>query len=759
MQDSNETKIKVGFGDSFREVTINISGPRPYHPDDELELIGKSPNRTDAEAKVTGAARYTYDRKFPGMLYGKIVRCPHANADIKSIDLSAAKAMPGVKAAISFQDAFRQNAVRYAWTGVAAVAAETEQQAELAARAVKVEYEVLPFCVTKEDSMKDGAPTVGRQNQENVVMASPRRDRRRGETQEDFEKRVEEMGERFDELVKEADKVVSAEFNTQVQTHSPLETHGVVCNWEGGNLTCYCSTQATFNVRREMTSRRGGVGAENATVHCEYIGGGFGGKFSAGREGVAGAMLAREAKRAVHLMLDRREEHTDAGNRPDAKQELTMGVNSDGEITCYRARNWGTPGGGGGGAGAHNDAIYDLGHVDKIEYAVRTNCGGARALRAPGWPQGAFALEGMMDMGAAAVAMDPVEFRKKNDRHPIRIEEYDIAAAKFGWNEKFNRVVTGGGPVKRGVGVASTLWFARGGRGCGCTVRIHKNGTVEVRNGAQDIGTGTRSIMGMVAAEELGLTLDDVQTFIGNTNDPQGPGSGGSTTAPTITPAARVAGYEAALRLREIVAEAKGWNAADIELKSGHAVHKGDRIPFKEACGLMVEDQIEVLGQAPRNYREGVAGTNAGVQMAEVEVDTETGVVKVLKVTAVADAGKIINPKLAESQVRGGVIQGVSFALFERRVMDRQEGRMVNANLDQYKIVGAADCPDIDVTLLDVYMGWNNTHVMGLGEPPIVATAAAVANAVHNAIGVRVTSLPITPQKVLAALGVKEAKV
>ncbi|MFQ5654773.1 MAG: xanthine dehydrogenase family protein molybdopterin-binding subunit, partial [Planctomycetota bacterium] len=488
-----------------------------------------------------------------------------------------------------------------------------------------------------------------------------------------------------------------------------------------------------------------------------------------GREGVAGALLARAAGAPVRLMLDRREEHTSTGNRPDSRQELTMGLRSDGTVVAFRAQSWGTAGTGVRGAGAHNDVIYNLGVVDKIEHGVRTNCGGARPLRAPGFPQGVFALEGLMDIAAEALGIDPIELRKKNDDHPIRRVEYDVAKARIRWDERRRRRPgSDPGPVKTGLGCASNLWFAAGGGGASVLVRIHRSGVVEVRNGAQDIGTGTRTIMGMVAAEELGIPLEAVRTFIGDTADPRGPGSGGSTTAPTITPAARLAAHNAKRRLLEIVAEARGWEAADLDLEGGRVVgRKGaalDRVlSFQQACALMDEDQIEVLQERPvlgrrRPNYGGLSNTNSGVQCAEVEVDTETGEVRVRRVVAVADAGKLINPKLAESQVRGGVIQGLSYALFERRVMDRQEGRMLNADLEAYKIAGPVDCPQIDVTLLDVYMGRNNTNVMGLGEPPIVATAAAVANAIYNATGARVTSLPITPRKVLVALGVKEAR-
>jgi len=761
-------KIQVGFEGHYRELTVKIPDGDipPYAPGTELRVVGKPENRLDAVAKATGTAKYTADQRPAGMLHGAILRSPHANADITLLDTSTAEAMPGVKAVLKATEVFGSSSCRYAGAEVAAVAAESAAIAEEALRAILVEYEVLPFAVTLEDAMAAGAPRVGRRDQENVVRVTPRIVRQQGGAIDEERERqtLEEMRakeEKVAALLRDAPVTVTRTFTTQVQTHCPLEPHGVVCEWQGGKLICWASTQATFGVQGELSDPRGPVGADTRVL-CEHVGGGFGSKFGAGREGVLGALLAKKAGAPVKLMLDRRGEQTAVGCRPDSRQELTIGLDREGKILAYKVRNWGTPGTGTGGAGAHNDVIYTLGEIDKVEHGVRTNTGDARAHRAPGFPQGAYALESILDEAAAAIGMDPIELRRRNDEHPVRKAEYDIAAKRSGWTEKRARGGAAGeaGPVRRGIGVGSSLWFAAGGGGAAVLARIRKDGRVEIRNGAQDIGTGTRTVLGQVAAEELGLPLAGVQVFIGDTADPRGPGSGGSTTIGSLTPAARLAAHRAKRRLLEIVAERKGWDAAALDLRGEQVVDAAGKalLGFAAACALLDEDAIEVLAERPvvgrrePNY-EGFADTNAGVQIAEVAVDTETGEVRVERVTAVADAGKILNPKLAESQVRGGVIQGVSFALFERRTMDRQEGRMVNADMEQYKILGAADCPEIEVVLVDVHNGRNNTGVMGLGEPPIVATAAAVANAVAHAIGVRIPSLPITPRKVLEALG------
>ena len=763
---AEEITIKVGFGDQFRDLTVRIQDGDipPWQPDQQLDVVGQRKPRLDAVAKVTGTAKFAYDQRPEGLLYGKILRSPHGNADVRAIDTAAAKAMPGVRAVLTVPDVFEDSSARYAGAEVAAVAADTEAQAEAALRAILVDYDVKEFCVTLDASMAEGAPQVGRGDQKNVERTSPRARRRRrggndgGDGDQQARERMAARQKEVEAILDDCDAVVEGTFRTEVQTHAPLETHGAVCSWEDGRLVCWASTQATFGFKRELSSNRGPVGAQECRVICEYVGGGFGSKFSAGREGVLGALLAKEASAPVKLLLDRSGEQTSAGNRPDSLQKMRMGVNKDGSIQGFQIRSWGTPGTGTGGAGAHNDGIYELGEIDKVEYGVRTNCGGARAHRAPGWPQGSVALEQIMNMAATAIDMDPVEFRKKNDKHPIRIAEYDIAKERIGWDKERTR--GGASNICSGVGMASNLWFSAGGGGASALVRIAKDGAVEIRNGAQDIGTGTRTVMGMVAAEEIGIPLEMITTKIGDTNDPQGPMSGGSTTIGTLTPAARLAAHYAKKELLEVVAERKGWDVSELDIRKARVIRNDGSdtgLSFHDACQLMDDDAIEVLKARPRRNYAGFSDTNAGVQTAEVEVDMETGVVRVKKVVAVADAGKLINPLTAESQVRGGVIQGVSFALHERRIMDRHKGRMLNDDLENYKLLGSVDCPEIDVVLIDVYNGKSNTQVMGLGEPPVVATAAAVANAVADAIGTRVFRLPLTPKNVLEAIAMKKA--
>ncbi len=741
-------KIKVGMPSDPKEITVEVPAtePIPWQLGEEHALVGKRTPRMDAVLKVTGKAKYTHDINLPGMLYAVLVRSPHARATVKSVDVTAAKAYPGVKIA---REAGSKE-VRYAWQHVAVVAAATRQAATEAARLVKVEYEVKPHAARMEQALADGAPAVLR-NGPNKRSAS------REETPPERKKEVDDLLKSLGEDPKgSVGRVVSATATTQVQTHSALETHGLVAQWEGDSkLKVWASTQGTFSVRGELAGHFK-LKESDVTVIAHFMGGGFGAKFGADYFGILAAELAKEAGAPVKLMLDRKGEHTSVGNRPNSVQEMTVGVKADGTIAAYRLNLMGT-GGIAGGAGAANPLIYNFGVVDRSAYEVATNAGPAAAFRAPGHPQGSFGVETIIDLAAEAIGMDPLEFRMKNDPFPIRQLQYKEGAKLIGWDKR-QKNGSGSGPIRRGLGVAAARWFQLGGRGARVLCRIHKDGSVEVRNGCQDIGTGTRTIMAMVTAEELGVPLAAVTPFIGDTNDPVGPASGGSTTAPTLMPAVRTAAYLVGIELKKVVAEQWKCKPEEIALAGGKVQHKTDAsksVAWKDACAMIPGDDLSAQGERSRNfatYKDSIGG----VQFAEVEVDVETGQIRVTRFVAMQDCGTVVNPLLAESQVNGAVIQGISYALFEERHLDRQVGQMVNADMEMYKIAGAKDMPELKVVLTEVVNGGNNVGLAGLGEAPAVPVAAAIAGAVHNAIGVRVLSLPMTPDKVLTALEAKE---
>jgi xanthine dehydrogenase YagR molybdenum-binding subunit len=731
--------IKAGYGEATRDVEVEIHDldAAPWGLDAKLRVVGTDVPRVDGIVKATGAARYTFDIARPRMAYAKELRCFHAHAKVESIDVSKAEKTPGVLAVEVLKKAGGR--LTYSGDAVAAVCAESPEALDDALAAIVVNYEVLPHAATTDEAMKDGAPRVSG-NEGNV-----------------FEDRPQTRGDAAKAFA-EADAIVEAEFRTQVQTHSALEPHGCVVEPNAdGSITVWASTQAT-QAFQQSTADVAGLKPNQVRVLAEHVGGGFGAKFGIDSWDRSTVRFAQKLGRPVKQLLDRRAEHLIAGNRPDSIQRMKMAGMKSGAITALEGQVFGSPGNGRGGAGATNSRIYRIPNVAMKQASVSTFAGQGRAFRAPGHPQGAFALEGIVDMLAEKLGVDPLALRMQNDPHPIRQIQWKLGAERIGWTT--NRRATPGsdaGPVKRGVGCAAGLWYQKGGGGWVVNVHVDRSGHVTVQNGVQDIGTGTRTVLAVLVAEELGIDPAAVDVRIGDTNFPAGPGSGGSTTAPSIGPAAREAGVRAREGLAALLATE--WKVKPEEVvwaKDGLIMGPANQASsFQQACALLGPEGLSVSGQRRPNYA-GFHGETAGCQFAQVAVDVETGVVKVERVVAVPDAGRIVDALTSRSQVNGGVIQGVSYALYEDRRMDRATGDMVNPTFDTYRITGINDCPEIDVVLTSIESGFNNAGMMGLGEPATVPTAGAVANAVANATGARVTELPITPARVLAALRAKE---
>jgi len=730
------TYIVGRAGGPTREISVKVHDldVDPWGAEAKLRVVGTDVPRLDAAVKTTGAAKFTYDINRPRMAHCRLLRCFHSHAVVSGLDTAAAAKMPGV---LGIQTLVRTGGrITFSGKGVVAVCAETEEQLDDALHAIEVSYDVRPGPVTTDDGRDDGAERVD-PKRENTVIG------RRGR---------QERGDP-DKALDDAAAKVSATFRTQVQTHSALETHGCVVEPDGdGSYTVWASTQGTGSFRGSMASALK-VGADKVRVITEHMGGGFGAKLGGIDEwDRAAAYFARDLDRPVKAMLDRRAEHLVAGNRPDSIQELTLSANADGEITALVGTVHGTAGNGSGGAGAANTRIYRIPNVRMAQATVSTFAGRARAFRAPGHPQGVFALEGIVDALAESMNIDPVAFRLKNDPHPLRQVQWRLGAERIEW-ERLREEYPGSGATRRGVGCAAAIWFQKGRGNYVVNLEIARDGSVTVSNAVQDIGTGTRTVLAILVAEELGLPPARITVRIGDTNFPAGPNSGGSTTAPSIGPAAREAGYHARLGLAALLAESWECDEKDVGWTGTAFSGPGDKsASFDAACKLIGPEGLSVSGQRRPNYRSGFSGETAGCQFAEVEVDTDTGVVRVLRIVAVHDSGRIVDTLTARSQVVGGVIQGVSYALHEDRRMDRNLGDMVNPTLDTYRIVGMADCPKIDCLLTTIDSGFNNAGMMGLGEPVTVPTSGAVANAVSHALGVRMTELPITPARVLAAL-------
>ena len=749
----------LGFTGNTEKVTVNVpeGDIQPWDAETKHTAVGTDADRVDGPAKASGRARYASDQNFEGLLQGKILRSEHAKAKVLSVDFTEAEKMPGVKAVVLARPDVFPFQARWIGDEIAAVAAETIDQAQDAIEKIVVEYEE-EFHNT-DIMFAEGAPTLNEAGEVTDPWQESRsggrgRGRRGGGGGAPTK-------ERIDNALAGSAVTHTATYQTQVQMHCSHEPHGLTAKWEGNDLEVWASVQSNMAVPNFLTrtlASNWGIQANNVISHAEFVGGGFGSKFSSGVEGATASALAFKAKAPVRLMLDRYEEQTCTGNRPSALMQIRAGADAGGKITAFDFRNWGGPGYSGRGGRATAPTHYSPQETTRAANIgdLATDTDAARSMRAPGYPQGYFGAEMMIDELAVALDMDPLEFRLKNDSHRIRQAEWRMAAERFGWAERRQTGERDYSSRKlTGAGMGSAMWGSAGRGGNSVTCRILTDGTVQVRNGAQDIGTGMKTVMAILAAEELGLQPGQITAVMGDSRDPNGPGSGGSTTTPSLSPTVRHAAASAKNELAALVAKHLEVDAEEIVFSRGTVgTENGTKIPFREACKL-INGMIETNSDRFNNY-EGYERFVCGCQFAEVEVDTQTGNVKVLKLSAVQDAGLIIAKKLAESQVIGAMIEGISYALHEERHVDHGQGRVVNGDMLFYKIATAGDIPPLEAHMLSVANGLNNVGAMGLGEPPSVATPAAIANAVHNAIGVPVRSLPITPDKVLAALANKK---
>ncbi len=757
----------AGLTEIERDVPDGEAPPWPVNAD--LKIVGHPTTRQDGIAKVTGQARYPSDIRLPGMLYASLVCSPHPHARIRSLDTAAASKHPGVhavhivekvKGVAEVKDPSAKNGtdypiVRFAGQPIAAVAAATQAAADEAAAKVKVEYEELPFVVDLDEARKEAAPTVypapavqegtagggggARDVPQHGNVRGPARGRPRGDVEAGFAASAE---------------IVQAEFRTQVQTHCTLETHGVVADWKPDALTVYASTQGTLSVRDEL-SEVFGLQKSKVRVLTEYMGAGFGSKFGAGNAGVIATHLSKKAGAPVRLFMTRKQEQTGTGNRPDSTQTIRIGATKDGKLQAIHLVSYGTAGvGTGAGTAGPVQNLYECPNVLTEEYDVFTHAGPGAAFRAPGHPQGCFALEGAMEELADRLGIDPLVMMDRNDPHAARREERRIGAEKFRWSERRPHG-SGKGRYLRGLGVAQSVWYRLNDMDSGCEVTIARDGSVMARSAVQDIGGGIKTVIAQIVAEELGLRPVDVTISIGDTLSPPGPASGGSMTTSSITPAVRNAAWKAKMQLLDKVAASLGVPASDLKLERSHLTvssSPGHSLTFRQAAARMGTEQITARADRAPDYGERARITLGGVQFVALAVDTETGRIAIERVLAVHDCGRPMNPLAIESQVNGGIIQGISYALYEDRILDRNTGLMVNPNLEQYKIAGSREVPEIEVALIEQYIARSSTDASGIGEPATIPTVAAISSAFHNATGVWLRRIPMTPARVLEVL-------
>lgn len=709
-----------------------------WPPEGHRELIGKSIERIDGPEKSSGRAQYTYDTNPSGRLIAKLCSCPYAHAKVTSIDVSAAEKLPGVKAVLVVHPAGDE--IQWAGDEVAVVAATTEEIAEDAVRLIKVEYQQLPHLVRDEDLQK--AQDAGR-------------------TKEGGEQTAGDPAKAF----QDADAVVSeGTYGVPVITHCCLESHGNVVEWpDAKSIRIWSSTQNVSGgpgqLGQGLRLKKVDVEDNNIETICNYIGGGFGSKFSPDRWGIEAAQLSKMAGGApVRLMLDRDRELEMAGCRPSAYAKVRVAATKDGTLTAWDSESWGT---GGPGPAGHPPLPYVIEPPNRHwkHTAVLANIGEARAWRAPNHPQGCLITMSALDDMAHKLQMDPVELLLKNVNLAPEVlrksytDELHKAAELADWTKNWHpRGDKTAGHVKRGMGVSMHTWGGRGHNST-CSITIRPDGSVTAQLGSQDLGTGTRTVIAISVAETLGLPVDAVKVEIGTSKYPASGASGGSTTVGGVSTSTRRGAVDARDELFAAVAPSLGAQPADLEAWNGKIQVKSDpskSLTWKDACAKLGVKTVQTTGRNPGPCHLGDSGVG-GVQIADVSVDTETGQVRVNRVVAAQDCGLIIDMKTAESQVYGALIMGVTYALFEQKVMDETLGVMLNPNMEFYKLATIGDFGEFVVHMM-TGPGYDERGVIGLGEPPVISPGAAISNAVANAIGVRVPTLPLTPDKVLAAL-------
>jgi xanthine dehydrogenase YagR molybdenum-binding subunit len=747
---------------------VQLDEPPPLPPNSELTYIGKPTVRYDGPAKAMGKGKYTADVNLPGMLYARLVDATIPHGRILSIDTSAAEKLPGVRAVHVIEHVYgvaelrdpkleapsRYPVIRYAGQPVAGIAAISQQIANDAARLVQVQYDAMPFVVDRSDARADDAPMVFPGAADEAGSAGggggPKGVPQKGNVHGPQTKNVGDIEKGF----AEADVIVEGEYFTQVQTHSALETHGFVVDWKPEEVTVYASTQGTSSVRDEFADVFK-LPKSKVRVITEYMGGGFGAKFGAGNEGVIAATLSQKAHAPVKLMLDRRQEHI-VSNRPDSHQMLKIGAKRDGTLTAIHLTSYGTAGvGTGAGTAGPATNMYKCPNLLTQEFDVFVNAGPGAAFRAPGHPQGCFAFEQAIDEVAVKLDMDPLTFREKIDASPARKAERQVILERTNWRNR-RPAASDTGPIKRGMGIAQSVWYRFVSMDSSCEVRVSRDGSVELMSAVQDLGTGTKTMLAIIVAEEFGIPPSSVVIRIGDTRFPIGPDSGGSVTAGSITPAARNAAYQAKQKLFAAVAPQCGTTADNLVLQKGRITLKSDAsrsYTLKQVTAKMPSAEISARATRVAEYSKERL-TYGGVDYVELAVDTETGRVHIEKVFGAHDCGRPINPLGVISQINGGILQGISYALFEQRIMDRNAGYMLNANLENYKILGAREVPEIDIVLVENYIAQSSTDAAGIGESAgIITLAAAIGNAFYNATGVRMRKIPMTPANVLGVLG------
>ena len=737
-----------------------------------FKVIGSRPLRPDGTDKVTGRAIFGADVKLPGMLFGKVLRSPHAHARIVAIDPSAALALRGVRAVVTAQDLpsvgdkiadlgestvnlryassniLAHDKTLYYGHAVAAVAADNVHLAEEALALIKVEYEVLPHVIDGKQAMAAAAP----------ILLDDLRTNELGKQSDAPTNVAEHIRHQRGDLAKgfaEADVIVERTFHSATVHQGYIEPQNATALWnEDDHVHVWCSTQGAFSVQEQLAELLQ-VPLSRITVTPTEIGGGFGGKISVYLEPLAALLSRKAGHRPVKMTMTRAEVLAATGPTSGSYIRVKMGARRDGTLTAgeaeliYEAGAFpGSPVGAGCGV---IFAPYRLDHLQIDGYDVVVNRPKSAAYRAPGATNAAFASETVIDELAEKLGIDPIEFRLHNgvregDRRADGPQHKRVGVAETleaaRSHPHYTAPLTG---KHRGRGVATGFWFNWGGKSS-VTATVNSNGTVNLIEGSTDIG-GSRASIAMQLAETLGIPYADINPQVVGTN---GVGYNDITAGSRTTFGTGWAVYEVGKKLlAEMCARAaEFWDAPveAIQVADGIFLYEGEQLSFRELAGRLDVPVTASASVHPQNYGPGYA-----LHIVDVEVDVETGKVTILRYTALQDVGTAIHPSYVEGQLQGGAAQGIGWALNEEYVYD-DKGRLVNGSLLDYRMPTALDLPMLDTVLIEVPNPGHPYGVRGVGEAPIVPPAAALANAIYRATGVRMAELPMSPARIVAAL-------
>ncbi len=747
--------------------------------------IGNSVPRRDLPEKLTGDAKYTSDIKLPGMLHGKILRSPYPHTRIVSVDATKATQLPGVYAVLTPFDVpdgriapdspILDTKARFVGDEVAAVAAEDEDIAEEALGLIEVQYDPLPFVTDPREALRPNAPAVHEGG--NLVGGKPLA-LTRGNVEEGFV---------------EADHVFEDEFTTPSHSGAALEPRAAIAAWDGEQLTVWKSSRG-IHADRLSLSLSLSISRENIRVIGPHMGAGYGNKDETRLSAIT-AILAQRAGRPVKIELTREEEFIAGRHRHATITKIKVGVKNDGTVTAVHATTIMDTGAylsSGPGvirrAGQGALYLYRCPNVRYDGYLTYTNQPSAGSYRALGAPQGHFALEVLMNRIADALGIDPLDFRLKNhvgpegqpgervtplnevmDTQPVEggvpfssngLHECLVRGAEaIGWRERRPTHADADNPLKIGFGMA--MFVYRGGPGGRSSVRLRldDDGTVQLVTGVMDVGEGSMTVIPQIAAEELGVRYDQVHVTFGDTLlTPEAPITAGSTATFSTGLAAKEAAAPLKSKILEVAASALEANPDSLDIVDGNIVTTATserRMTLSEAARLSGDGPLEVEASISPGSKDYIVNS-FGAHFAEIEVDTETGNVRVLRYVAAHDSGRILNPNLAINQVEGGVSQMLGFTLSEVMLTDARNGVTLNANFLEHKGPTILDYPNIEVIFADVIDPVGPFGAKGLGEPPSIGVAPAIANAIYDAVGIRIRDLPITPDVILNALTLKE---